>query len=697
MSAQQLDIFGDSAINLQNPLTNRRVGFVGKIKNRAALVKKVKELGASEKSKDGLTRDTQILVMGSDVKQEELNRLKCYEHDGWKPLKITEADLQDIFKGHYSGFDTPAVVKKQVSLDMSYYNWTPPVLSEEDSDEDSGVRCSSPLTYGDDNPIYGMEIYVPNRANTDMGVIRQLIGNFGGYANAEYFDDTNVVMLNEETLHLLEQGKKDNVIAHIEAQYNMSSQKMFNIQFTSEPDFISWVKKRMEKYPDESTITLLNKYLGEKGINKQRVMIDSQYQNFKTDELIENKETPFYRKHVAIIGYLDNFGSASDIQELAFLLWVHGAAVTSHVTPSTEIVINGIGSDEEDMNLIRQMKENDANIMVYYQEDFENMLSEYRLLDWYSGRTSVDDKEHSEKQYSKSPAFVAIDFEKLDNSQISICEVGLVVFENGKEIEKFHSYINPVTGLKRSGWAKSNLCHITDKMLLEAPSYDQLFPKLKEIIGDRILVSHSISADLNYIYNMEEYFKLPKLYTKWIDTQEIARFHNFEENLPGLYLELFGTLFLDHHNALNDARACGQIFECFCSRFDIRQFVHEEEYLPSGKKHGNNASSIRHTQYGTSNVTPEGLVINNDMIPDKTFFRDKTVVRSGMSESDKIRIKSLLEVLGAKCTSDLSGDTDVFIINKNAVGPRKKEKAIKFQQSNGMLVITDDYFWELVK
>ena len=260
MSNQQLDIFGDSAISQQNPLTARRIGFIGTFKNRAALVKKVKEFGASDKSKDGLTRDTQILVMGSDVKLEDLNRLKCYEHDGWKPLKITETDLQEIFKGHYAGFETPAVAKKQVSLDMSYYNWTPPVLSDVDSDEDSGVRCSSPLVYGEENPIYGMEIYVPDRHSTDMGILRQIIGNYGGYANTEYVDETNVVMLGEETLHLLEQGIKDDVITQIEKQYNQSSTKMFNIQFTSEPDFIAWVKKRLEKFPDESTKELLEKY-----------------------------------------------------------------------------------------------------------------------------------------------------------------------------------------------------------------------------------------------------------------------------------------------------------------------------------------------------------------------------------------------------------------------------------------------------
>ena len=258
----QQDLFGDSANIQQNPLTDRRVGFIGKFKNRAALVRKVKEFGASPKSNDGLTRDTQILVIGSDVKQGVLNRLLCYEHDGWKPLKISESELEDIFKGHYQGFETPLVPKKQISIDMSYYNWVPPVFSEDEDDEEesTGIRCTSPLVYGDGNPIYGMEIYVPNRPDTDMGIIRQIIGNYGGYANTEYFDETNVVMLSEETLRLLKQGVKDDVIKTIEKQYNSSSSKFFNIQFTSEPDFIAWVKKRLEKYPDESTMTLLEKY-----------------------------------------------------------------------------------------------------------------------------------------------------------------------------------------------------------------------------------------------------------------------------------------------------------------------------------------------------------------------------------------------------------------------------------------------------
>ena len=127
-----------------------------------------------------------------------------------------------------------------------------------------------------------------------------------------------------------------------------------------------------------------------------------QYQEFRSDSLIENKNTPFYCKHVAIIGSLDNFDTEEDIEGLAFLLWQHGATVSSHVSQTTDIVINGIGADEEDKCLIRQMKEDGAKLQVLFQEDFECMLSEYHLLNWYSGSMPANEKRKSDKEYPNS-------------------------------------------------------------------------------------------------------------------------------------------------------------------------------------------------------------------------------------------------------------------------------------------------------
>jgi hypothetical protein len=77
--------------------------------------------------------------------------------------------------------------------------------------------------------------------------------------------DTNVVMPGDSTLKNLEQDIKDEVILSIENHYNKSNTKMFNIQFTSESDFINWVNARRKRFPDESTLKLLDVY--KKGVD----------------------------------------------------------------------------------------------------------------------------------------------------------------------------------------------------------------------------------------------------------------------------------------------------------------------------------------------------------------------------------------------------------------------------------------------
>ena len=256
----QTTLFENEESNVNTLISGRRVGLIGKFNNKAALLRRVKEAGADDSSKDGLTRDTQILVIGSDVKQKMWDQLKCYEHDGWHPLQVTEQDLMRILSGYcteYSMFDNWS---KRINIDMSYYNWNPPIVND-DENTNTTIRRSSPLVYDEGNPIYGLEMYVPDIAGVNMGVFRQMIGNFGGYANVEYNDETNVVMLGDETLRKLERGEKDDVILQIESCYNNSSSLMFNVQFTCESDFVNWVKLRVEKYDDEITRELLDVYL----------------------------------------------------------------------------------------------------------------------------------------------------------------------------------------------------------------------------------------------------------------------------------------------------------------------------------------------------------------------------------------------------------------------------------------------------
>lgn len=126
--------------------------------------------------------------------------------------------------------------------------------------EATGIRNSSALVYGEDNPICQKEMYVPDIPGKNTGVFYQIIGNLGGYANKEFLDDTDMILLSDESLRKVEQGIKDDVILDLEKRYNKSSAKFQNLRFTCEGDFLGWVKRRLETAPDEGTRRLLEIY-----------------------------------------------------------------------------------------------------------------------------------------------------------------------------------------------------------------------------------------------------------------------------------------------------------------------------------------------------------------------------------------------------------------------------------------------------
>ena len=126
--------------------------------------------------------------------------------------------------------------------------------------EATGIRNSSSIVYGEDNPICQKEMYVPAIPGKNTGVFYQIIGNMGGYANKEFLDDTDMILLSDESLRKVEQGVKDDVILDLEKRYNKSSVKFQNLRFTCESDFLGWVKRRLETSPDEGTLKLLEIY-----------------------------------------------------------------------------------------------------------------------------------------------------------------------------------------------------------------------------------------------------------------------------------------------------------------------------------------------------------------------------------------------------------------------------------------------------
>lgn len=260
--------------------------------------------------------------------------------------------------------------------------------------------------------------------------------------------------------------------------------------------------------------------------------------------------------------------------------------------------------------------------------------------------------------------FVAIDLEKLDDSQLSVCEVGMVKYQDGKFIDEFHSYIKPMESMNRNMFGKKELKHITDEMLLSAPTLSEIYNKMKEFTNGAVLVCHNKGADLNYLYYNEKAYGLSGLYTDFIDTSDICKL-----GLKDAYQKIFGKQMENHHFALDDAKHTAEILVALSEQSVVSEFV-KSNYIPEKEK-----PKSENTKYNT--VSSKDLADEDILLPNLDFF-GKICVVSGGSDKNKELLKSKLKDVGAKVTSNISGKTDVFIKGED-VGPSKKEKA-KFQK-----------------
>lgn len=257
--------------------------------------------------------------------------------------------------------------------------------------------------------------------------------------------------------------------------------------------------------------------------------------------------------------------------------------------------------------------------------------------------------------------FVAIDMEKLDDSQLSVCEVGMVKYQDGKFVDEFHSYVKPAESMNRNMFGRTALKHITNEMLQAAPTFSEVYSQMKKFAKGTILVCHNKGADLNYLYYNEKAYGLSGLYTDFIDTNDICKL-----SLKEAYQTILGKQMEMHHFALDDAKHTAEIFLAISEKTDVMKFL-KNNYMPEKEKPKSNNNKF-HT------ISSENL-IKEDILLSNYDFRNKTCVISGGSDKDKASLKLKLKEIGAKITGSISGKTDAFVVAED-VGLTKEKEAL---------------------
>ena len=169
----------------------------------------------------------------------------------------------------------------------------------------------------------------------------------------------------------------------------------------------------------------------------------------------------------------------------------------------------------------------------------------------------------------KNLNFVALDVETANENHSSICQIGLARFVEGELVETMSTLINPKQEF--SGY-NIQIHGIEPSDVVGQPCLADVIDSFWQFIGDSYLVSHS-AFDKTAIKQACERYRLPfRSEVKWLDSALIARRSWAKFAYRGSSLanvtKFLGIKF-KHHDALEDAIACGKVLVAACHKKDL--------------------------------------------------------------------------------------------------------------------------------
>ena len=188
----------------------------------------------------------------------------------------------------------------------------------------------------------------------------------------------------------------------------------------------------------------------------------------------------------------------------------------------------------------------------------------------------VDDRivVHGDQDMDFHQEFVAFDLETtgLSSRDDRIIEIGAVILKDGKEIDRFQTFVDPERQLERK---IVELTGITDEMLQGAPKIQVILPKFLEFVGDRVLVAHNSDFDTGFIRAECQRQGLPYRYTA-ADTLILSQ--NLLQHLSKFKLDIVSNALnlpdFNHHRAGDDAMTCGLIMTKLMEMLEEEHNIH---------------------------------------------------------------------------------------------------------------------------
>ena len=152
----------------------------------------------------------------------------------------------------------------------------------------------------------------------------------------------------------------------------------------------------------------------------------------------------------------------------------------------------------------------------------------------------------------------------LSAANCKITEIGAVLIRNGEVVDSFNTFVNPETPIPAR---ITEITHITDDMVKDAPKEAEALRAFFDFAGDRLLIAHNANFDCGFLRVACERQGMPFVNT-YLDTVALSRFLNTDlrKHTLDTIAEYYKLGEFNHHRACDDAAMLAAIFTVMMER-----------------------------------------------------------------------------------------------------------------------------------
>ncbi len=171
--------------------------------------------------------------------------------------------------------------------------------------------------------------------------------------------------------------------------------------------------------------------------------------------------------------------------------------------------------------------------------------------------------------------FIVFDLETtgLSAATCKITEIGAVKIRGGEVLERYNTFVNPGCPIPEE---VVKLTSITDEMVADARTIEEVLPEFMAFVGDRLMIAHNADFDTGFIRVAAKQQGIP-FENAYLDTVALSRYLNPELKSHRLnkLAEHYALGDFHHHRACDDAEMLAMIFFAMVEqmqKLDIKSF-----------------------------------------------------------------------------------------------------------------------------